>query len=197
MSILKDADVQYFPDFLTKDQANKYFNEFNEYDFKYNSYKGHTLNRQTLVFILNEELRSAIPAIWGTDVSVELFSKSLIELRDKIAELNPGLSPGSSEYNVALCNRYPSGKDYIGYHSDNEEFGSTNSIASISLGHPRKFTFKSKTTSGDSVSLTLNNGSLLYMGNNCQENYLHGMVKESGADCRINVTFRIWKPDYK
>jgi len=110
-----------------------------------------------------------------------------------------------------LGNRYLRSKDKIAFHSDNEEFGDTQSIASISLGVSRTFTFIPKGANKEDnendvigrdgeerKSLKLSHGSLLFMGENCQENYLHGMKKESIEKdklfnkTRINVTFRNW-----
>ena len=73
------------------------------------------------------------------------------------------------------------------------------------MGIPRTFTYMSKDLENkEKVSLVLQNGSLIFMGDRCQENYCHGMKKESlnklcnndiiekYGKTRINITFRVW-----
>ena len=73
-----------------------------------------------------------------------------------------------SEYNIVLGNRYLKPKDKIAQHSDNEEFGNTQSIASVSLGVPRIFHLKSKVYYDnecvETKSILLEHGSLLLWG---------------------------------
>lgn len=107
------------------------------------------------------------------------------------------------KYNIALCNRYTKRTDYIAFHSDKEEMGCTKSIASISLGVPRTFHYMSN-NDNEKRSIVLNSGSFIFMGENCQENYKHGMKKEDLEklsdinvltkynNARINITFRVW-----
>jgi len=157
------------------------------------------LNRETIVFVDADVMNKLktdpknfkVPAIWGKDVTVIEFPPQLRLIKERI-ENRTGW-----KYNIALGNRYLTGKDKIAFHSDNEEFGNTQSIASLSLGVPRQFSFIDKNV-GTKQTLTLTNGSLLFMGPNCQENYIHGMFPEKIVDdpifgtTRINVTFRVW-----
>jgi len=198
----------YDPMFLDDTIANKCFDECNKLTgWKKNTVisedtgKGYLLGRETLVFVsdeikyklVNDPKHFQLPTVWGKDVTVITFD-SLPEvklLKDRV-ELKTGC-----KYNIALGNRYCTGKDKISFHSDNEEFGNTQSIASISLGIPRTFSFISK-EEGTKQSLILANGSLLFMGAMCQENYIHGMFPEKTKESpifgqtRINITFRVW-----
>lgn len=52
--------------------------------------------------------------------------------------------PGSS-FNSLLLNRYKSGNEYVGWHSDDEKlYGSTPEIATVSFGCDRDFLLKKK-----------------------------------------------------
>jgi alkylated DNA repair dioxygenase AlkB len=203
MSLLNNAFVTYESNFINGDE---YFETFNNgFDWKYNNYNGHRLNRQTCVFADRKiiEDRKNLPKIWGDDVTVVEWTKELLQVKKKVEERVKELTGIDWEYNIALGNRYTKKGDFIAFHSDNEEIGSTQSIASLSFGIPRTFTFMRK-DKGEKKSIILENGSLLFMGENCQENYLHGMKKESlvnladeetlekYGDVRINITFRVW-----
>ena len=94
-------------------------------------------------------------------------------------------------FNSCLLNLYHEGEEGMGWHSDNEkELQPLGTIVSLSLGSDRKFSFKHKTTK-ETVSLTLNNGSLLLMKGEIQEHWLHQLPKTKKIiDPRINLTFR-------
>ena len=79
----------------------------------------------------------------------------------------------------------------MGWHSDDEKALGTNStIASLSLGAERKFCLKHKQTR-QTVSLILENGSLLVMKDATQTHWLHSVPKSKKITTpRINLTFR-------
>lgn len=187
--------------FLSEGFANECFSECNQLKgWKKNDVNGYPLSRETIVFANDSIIHKIkggelnMPEIWGDDIVIMPFPKTLQIVKSLIKEKL------GKEYNIALGNRYLRSKDKIAFHSDNEEFGDTQSIASISLGVSRTFTFipKSNESKEEKKSLKLCHGSLLFMGDNCQENYLHGMKKESIENndlfgkTRINITFRNW-----
>ena len=208
MSILKNAFVIHDNDFINKESADEYFKILNELtDWKYNTVKGYALNRETIVFADPEIVadKSKIPPIWGDNIVVLEWPKEILELKGKVEQKVKELTGVDWVYNIALGNRYKKAKDYISPHSDREEWGSTKSISSISLGIPRTFNYMNKDLeANEKISLVLNNGSLIFMGDNCQEKYTHGMKKESLTkladketlekynNTRINITFRVW-----
>lgn len=206
MSILKNAFVVYDENFIEIDKANQYFELFNStFDFKYNDYNGYALNRQTCAFADSELIKQSkkIPSIWGDNLVVKEWTPELLEIKNKIEGKVKEMTGKEWSYSIALCNRYTKKSDYIAFHKDREEFSSTKSIASISLGIPRTFTFESDDKT-EKLSIPLQNGSLIYMGDNCQENYRHGMKKEDLSllcddetlqkynNTRINITFRVF-----
>jgi alkylated DNA repair dioxygenase AlkB len=94
-------------------------------------------------------------------------------------------------YNACLLNLYHTGEEGMGWHSDDEkEILVNSSIASLSIGAERKFAFKHKATK-ETISVMLENGSLLEMKGSIQQNWWHSLpkTKKVGAP-RINLTFR-------
>jgi alkylated DNA repair dioxygenase AlkB len=198
---LQESPLTWFdPNFFPPAFANDCFHCANNLEgWKKNTVGGYPLSRETLVFASDdiiEKLQSGellIPEIWGLGVMILPFPDKIREMKELIEKQCLGW-----EYNIALGNRYLRSKDKIAFHSDNEEFGNTQSIASVSLGVTRTFMFRSKNTE-ERHSLDLESGSFLFMGENCQENYIHGMKKEKIEEhevfgkTRINITFRVWK----
>jgi len=107
-----------------------------------------------------------------------------------------------SALNCVLCNRYRSGVDSMGFHSDAErELGRNPVIASLSLGAARRFQLRHRDPNrldnsdhGEALSkldLDLPSGSLLIMRGSTQHHYRHGVPKQPGiVEPRINLTFR-------
>lgn len=95
-------------------------------------------------------------------------------------------------FNSVLLNYYRDERDGMGFHSDNEkELGPTPTIASVSLGQERTFVFKPKSANLKPIRLRLSSGSLLLMKGETQQNWKHGIEKET-RPCgpRVNLTFR-------
>ena len=94
-------------------------------------------------------------------------------------------------YNACLLNLYHNGEESMGWHSDNEKEIITNSsIASLSLGANRKFSFKHK-VSKETISIELEDGSLLEMKGSVQTHWWHALLKSKKVTAaRINLTFR-------
>lgn len=121
----------------------------------------------------------------GTTRQAAPWTKQLLELK-KLVENETG-----TLYNSCLLNLYHHGNEGMGWHSDNEstlESGAT--IASLSLGAERKFSFRHKQTK-ETVSVVLEHGSLLAMKEETQEYWLHSLPKTKKVhEPRINLTFR-------
>jgi len=96
------------------------------------------------------------------------------------------------EFNSVLANRYRNGRDYMGWHSDNESaLGPQPVIASLSLGATRRFVLKERQQSHRRLALELPPGSLLVMRGETQQNYRHALPRTAKpVGERINLTFR-------
>ena len=113
------------------------------------------------------------------------WTSTLITIKNRIESIT------KESYNACLLNLYHNGEESMGWHSDNEKEIITNSsIASLSLGANRKFSFKHK-LSKETVSIELEDGSLLEMKGSVQAQWWHALPKSKKVtDARINLTFR-------
>lgn len=115
-------------------------------------------------------------------------SPTLAELMRRVERATGG------NFNHVLVNRYRSGQDSMGFHSDDEpELGQDPLLASLSLGATRRFVIHAKRKSLGVVSRTLElrDGDLLVMGGAFQHELRHGVPKQPGVRAeRVNLTFR-------
>lgn len=95
------------------------------------------------------------------------------------------------QFNSCLLNLYHDGSEGMAWHSDDEKaLGKDTSIASLSLGVERKFSFRHK-ESRETVSVMLERGSLLVMKGSTQSHWQHCVPKtKKVSEPRINLTFR-------
>jgi alkylated DNA repair dioxygenase AlkB len=114
------------------------------------------------------------------------WTKALSELK-KITEELCG-----TEFNSCLLNLYHNGNEGMAWHSDDEKtLVKDSSIASFSFGAERKFLLRHKQTK-QTISLLLENGSLLEMKGATQKYWLHCLPKtKKVTQPRVNLTFRV------
>ena len=182
----KDGIVVYYKNLLTIKDANSYFDcLLNTIEWK---------NDQA--FIYGKLIITKRKVAWYGDTDFEYtYSKTtkralpwtteLLELK-KIAEDKTG-----EKFNSCLLNLYHNGDEGMTWHSDAEKVLKKNgAIASLSLGAERKFSFKHKETK-ETLSLILENGSLLLMKGSTQTYWLHRLPPTKLISTpRINLTFR-------
>lgn len=113
------------------------------------------------------------------------FTHELIALKDLVEQKT------GETFNSCLLNLYHSGEEGMAWHSDGEkDLKKNGAIASLSFGAARKFSFKHKKTK-ETISLILENGSLLVMKGHTQTNWLHRLPPTKKiSEPRINLTFR-------
>lgn len=121
----------------------------------------------------------------GSKIKAQPWPDFLLAARDRIQALS------GYKFNFVVGNRYRTGKDSIGWHSDNfPQIGERPAIASLSLGSTRKFKLRHKEIGG-TVDYHLESGSLLIMLPGCQEDWMHAVPKTARpVGDRINWTFR-------
>jgi alkylated DNA repair dioxygenase AlkB len=114
-----------------------------------------------------------------------VFIPVLLEIKEKIEIIT------NQTFNSCLLNLYQNGNEGMGWHSDNEkELKENGTIASISFGAERNFSFKHN-HSKLRIAIKLENGSLLTMENEIQKFWKHSMPKSTKIMTpRINLTFR-------
>ncbi|MDN3986973.1 alpha-ketoglutarate-dependent dioxygenase AlkB family protein [Zwartia vadi] len=121
----------------------------------------------------------------GVKKTPQAWTPELIDIKNQLEEISKW------KFNSCLLNLYHDGSEGMGWHSDDEpELERAAPIASLSLGGERKFSFKHK-ADRESVSLPLENGSVLIMHAPTQEHWHHSLLKTKRPVApRINLTFR-------
>lgn len=114
------------------------------------------------------------------------WTPTLLSMKARIEEQS------NTQFNSCLLNLYHHGAEGMGWHSDDEStIVEESSIASVSLGAERKFSFRHKGTK-ETTSLILENGSLLVMKGKCQQMWHHCLPKSKRVVApRINLTLSL------
>jgi len=184
-----DCDVRLLPDFLSSEAATDLFEELIALQGSH---------KQVIVlpdgteyvsdlmakFFMDAELTSSehFSEVWGDRAE---WTDSLRAVRDRIEELT------NVYFHLARGIYYVDGTEGMAFHSDPSAYGSTSMIASLSLGAERKFSFRSITDPEDTLTISLPPGSLLLMGEGCQEKYQHALPEDPACNSpRLNLTFR-------
>jgi len=182
----KDGIVVYYKNLLTSQESNLYFDcLLDTIEWK---------NDQA--FIYGKLIITKRKVAWYGDTDFEYtyskttkralpWTKELVELKQMIEDKT------GEKFNSCLLNLYHNGDEGMAWHSDAEkELQKNGAIGSLSLGAERKFSFKHKETK-ETISLILENGSLLVMKGSTQTNWLHRLPPTKLiSKPRINLTFR-------
>jgi hypothetical protein len=188
-TISADCHLTFQADFLTSKEAQTLYDELiNDFDITNKvipMVDGSEFIAETgSYFFMDEELTSfdCFSRVWGGRAP---WTKRLAKLRDNI-EKETGI-----RFHVARCIYYLNGNEGVDFHSDLPAYGATKYIASISLGAEREFILRKKGCHDDTFKLNLPSGSLLFMGEGCQESYEHTLPRDKNCkEARINLTFR-------
>ena len=95
------------------------------------------------------------------------------------------------EPNNCLMNFYPDGGSSMGFHSDTATGRQKGTgVAIISLGAQRNMVLQQKSNRDIETVIQLNPGSLIYLDDETQKNWLHAIPKADNAAARISLSFR-------
>ena len=182
----KDGSVSYYRNVLIHSEANRYFDLLLQ----------NVVWENDEVVIFGKHIIAKRKAAWygdsdygytysNTTKQALVWTKELSDLKQIVEELT------ETRFNSCLLNFYHNGNEGIAWHSDDEKsLGKNSTIASLSFGAERKFSFKHKQTK-QTISLVLEHGSLLIMKDATQTNWLHSLPKSKKITRpRINLTFR-------
>jgi len=167
-----------------------------EADIYYNNLLSNIEWKNDIAIIFGKRIETKRKVAWYGDAAFEYtysnntklalpFTKELLELKEFVTQRT------KKTYNSCLLNLYHSGNEGMAWHSDGEkDLKKNGAIASLSFGAERKFAFKHKETK-ETISLILENGSLLVMKDDTQSNWLHRLPPTKKIHTpRINLTFR-------
>ena len=185
--INKDGLATYFGPIITIEENTKLFKKLTE-DIEWKNEVGimfgkEFITKRKVAFYADKEIEYTYSSKTkkGLPWNAELLKiKTIIE------------SYTNAKYNACLLNLYHDGEESMGWHSDDEkEIVTNSSIASLSIGIDRKFSFKHKITK-EKIDLLLEGGSLLEMKGTIQKNWWHALPKSKKVILpRINLTFRL------
>jgi len=182
----KDGLVNYYRNMLTHDEANRYFNLLSQNVAWENDevviFGRHIVAKRKVAWYGDSDY---LYTYSNTTKRALPWTKELSDLKQIVVEYT------QTEFNSCLLNLYQNGDEGIAWHSDDEEsLGRNSTIASLSLGAERKFSFKHKQTK-ETISLVLEHGSMLVMKDVTQTNWLHSLPKSKKiTQPRINLSFR-------
>lgn len=184
---LQDAELSYFPQFLSRITADDFYKSLMQ-DLNWKQYN---------IRIFGKEIpQPRLTAFYGEITTPYTYSNltlnplklttDLEEIKNRI-ECKTGMN-----FTHCLANLYRDGNDSMGWHADDErELGKKPVIASVSFGGIRKFQLKHKVKSHLKYELDLEHGSLLIMKGTTQEYWKHQIPKtKKEVAPRINLTFR-------
>lgn len=187
---LDEADVTYYPDFISQREATLVYKRLYEEtpwqqdDIKVFN-KVYAQPRLTALYASNEK-----PYTYSNiTMYPNAFTQALSKIKKNV-EAIAGVT-----FTTCLINLYRNGQDSNGWHSDNEkELGTNPIIASVSLGAPRNFKLRKKRDHSQKAAIILEPGSLLLMQGQTQHTWQHQIPKTAKVVApRINLTFRIIK----
>ena len=171
---------------LNKEQCNFYYQKLlNEIPWEHDQaivFGKHFVTKRKVAWFGDYEYNYKYS---GVVKQAHIWTKELLELKKIVEEIS------ETTYNSCLLNLYHTGEEGMAWHSDGEKSLLDNgTIASLTLGAARKFSFKHKKTK-HKIDVMLENGSLLLMKGTTQKNWLHRLPPTKKVHTpRINLTFR-------
>ena len=190
ISLPLECEAHYCSDFMSKADADQLFEEIRtNYDLSDTVIQ--VINGPTVTLSTGRCI-FADPDIVDEDKMPPEFDrphhwpKSILKLKQRIEAIT------GRQYNVCMGIYYKDGHADVAYHQDYRAYGDTSSIPSISLGQPRTFSLRRVDDVPEQVhNIVLPHGSLIIMGEHCQDRYEHAILPEPEiTQARLNLTFR-------
>ena len=146
--------------------------------------------------LMNLDYDKSMSARWtasfGKSYDYSGITYPYVDMPDFLNDLIPniksliGFTP-----NNCLINFYHNGKSSMGYHSDNTDILAPGTgVVIISIGSTRTLRFKNKLNADTIINYSLTNGSLFYMDDTIQDDWLHSIPKTDVDGPRFSLTFR-------
>ena len=166
----KDGTVNYYRKVLTPNEANHYFDLLLQNILWENDeaviFGKYIITKRKVAWYGDSDY---LYTYSNTTKQALAWTKELSDLKQIVEEL------AGSKFNSCLLNLYHNGNEGVAWHSDDEKsLGKNTTIASLSFGAERRFSFKHKQTK-QMISLVLEHGSLLIMKDATQTNWLHSL----------------------
>lgn len=178
----KDGRVEYLPQIFnsSSDRFGQLLTKCHWQTERVKVYgKWHELRRQTAWYGTANHRYS------GQVKQAQAWLPELLEIGTRVQQLTGEI------YQGILLNYYPDGLAGIGWHADDErDLLPGRAIASVSFGGTRRFELRHR--SGETLSVNLENGSVLIMAGELQKHWKHRIpIQKRISEPRINLTFRV------
>ena len=140
----------------------------------------------------NEAMRARKSASFGAPYNYSQMTYPARDFLPELAALLPQLEAVIGwRPNNCLVNFYADGDSTMGFHFDaTDHLAEGTGVAIVSLGDERVLTFKNRADKSILHPQPMPSGSLLLMSARTQSEWLHGILKQSGAGARMSLTFR-------
>jgi len=98
-------------------------------------------------------------------------------------------------FNNCLLNYYLDGSSKMGFHADEvDDLEPDSGVAIVSVGHPRRITFRRQDDKSARWARELPGGALLFMRHAVQADWVHAIKRQRGAPGpRISLTWRAFR----
>ncbi len=183
-----DCRATYYADFMAPGEPDALFrlilddHDLSDQTMKMGDGSEYALDFGAMMFVDRPLIGEFSEDIWGKIVEWPSLLKTLKDRIECVAE---------REFRACRCIYYKNGESGADFHADFPAYGELSCIASINLGEEREFLFRKIEDHTDIYRLTLGDGSLLIMGQGCQERYEHALpTNDKYKNPRINLTFR-------
>jgi alkylated DNA repair dioxygenase AlkB len=181
--------VEYHPELLSPEESAALFVDLcenhNVSNRKVLMEDGTEIEVETGSYLFTDEHLTgydAFPKVWGDRQS---WSPLMKMLKDRVESVS------KRQFQVCRIVYYENGEAGMEFHSDPSAYGDNTWIASVSLGEEREFLLRNKEDHNEVHSYILGTGSLIIMGEHCQDRYEHAIPRDPKyRNPRINLTFR-------
>lgn len=169
-----ELDVIFYPNLIDMDFASEVF----------------LLLKETVTW--NKKMASRYTESFGVPYHYSAMCYEEKQMPDIIQELTLTVAERTGyKANNCLLNYYLDGDSKMGFHSDDlSQLANGTGVAILSLGVAREILFKHKHFTDIIESICLSHGSLLYMNDKTQQEWLHSIPKSNSQAGRISLTFR-------
>lgn len=183
-----DLNVEYFPQFIKKESADRYFNELKTLPFYTPTFKlrGRNAKQKRQVLAYGDSNTSF--TFYGTSIPAEPWSSLMLELRDLVERHSAYV------FNYVLMNLYIDGSSYESPHKNNESGLYTDfPVMVLSFGAERTITFSRPKI--PPTHIKLEHGSLYIMMKPTDDLFTYGIARDPTIQSmRISLTFRLIIP---
>lgn len=140
----------------------------------------------------DERMTARKTASFGVAYNYSQMSYPFQAFTPELQEIVSGISTAIGfTPNNCLINYYPDGKSKMGYHADQTDILEDGTgIAIVSVGETRTLRFKNIQNPAQLVDFPLNAGSLIYMTQAVQREWLHAIPATDTNHGRMSLTLR-------